>query len=280
MGVAALQHPAVEAALATAGRLLGMEMVFVGSVDDSTFTFERVRGGWNGIAEGMTLPRADAFCDRLLAGAPPTTADAAADPAYADVPARTTLGVTSYVGVPVRDEAGRLLGTLCGIDRRSVPVPPGALDVLSDLAGVIASHWGRAAEPVIRRVPSGWLVDGQVEGDLASAMVLADLLSGDLPPQVRPARPEEPLDEVERLKLSVLQLEHALAARVTIEQAIGVLAERHRLAPRAAFERLRRAARSRGRKVHDLARIVVASSTDPSAPLPPELAGRPRPPVG
>jgi hypothetical protein len=33
-------------------------------------------------------------------------------------------------------------------------------------------------------------------------------------------------------------------------------------------------ARSRGRKVHDLAREVVMSSSDPAVPLPPELAGR------
>ena len=41
-----------------------------------------------------------------------------------------------------------------------------------------------------------------------------------------------------------------------------------------AFERLRKVARSRGRKVHDLAKEVVASAHDPSVPLPPELAGR------
>jgi AmiR/NasT family two-component response regulator len=74
--------------------------------------------------------------------------------------------------------------------------------------------------------------------------------------------------------VAVSQLEHALAARVTVEQAIGVIAERQRLAPRAAFERLRKAARSRGKKVQDLARMVVVSVTDPSVPLPPELAGR------
>jgi AmiR/NasT family two-component response regulator len=53
-----------------------------------------------------------------------------------------------------------------------------------------------------------------------------------------------------------------------------VIAERQRLSPRAAFERLRKAARSRGKKVHDLARMVIASANDPAVPLPPELAGR------
>ncbi len=74
--------------------------------------------------------------------------------------------------------------------------------------------------------------------------------------------------------MSVKQLEHALAARVVVEQAIGVLTERQRSSPRQAFERLRKVARSRGRKVHDLAREVVMSANDPAVPLPPELAGR------
>jgi AmiR/NasT family two-component response regulator len=71
--------------------------------------------------------------------------------------------------------------------------------------------------------------------------------------------------------VSVRQLEHALAARVRIEQAIGVLAERWRSTPREAFERLRKVARSLGRRVHDLGGDVIASITDPAVTLPDEL---------
>jgi hypothetical protein len=127
---------------------------------------------------------------------------------------------------------------------------------------------------VLRRTSGGWQVGHETEPDLMAAMALADLLADDLPPLGRPPRGDEEITELERLQIAVMQLEHALAARVVVEQAIGVLAERQRLAPRAAFERLRKAARSRGRKVHDLARMVVASVDDPSVPLPPELAGR------
>jgi hypothetical protein len=111
-------------------------------------------------------------------------------------------------------------------------------------------------------------------GDLISAMVLADLLAEDLAPPGRPRRPDHELSEIERLRLSVSQLEHALASRVVVEQAIGVLAERHHIRPREAFERLRRTARGMGRRVHDLARQVVESITDPRATLPGELSGR------
>jgi hypothetical protein len=107
--------------------------------------------------------------------------------------------------------------------------------------------------------------------DLCEAMVLADLLAPELRPGPRPPRPSGSLDETEQLRLSIRQLEHALAARVRIEQAIGVLAERWRTTPREAFERMRRVARSLGRKVHDLGGDVVASITDPSVILPADL---------
>ena len=269
-----LHHPAVDAALATAAGLVGMEVVFIGGLTDDEFSFARVHGDIPGIDEGMSLPRADSFCHRLLQGGPEATADAASEPAYADVPARETFGITSYVGVPVRGGDGAVFGTLCGIDRSSVPVRDEALAVLRTLAGVVAAHIWSDDAAVVRRTDKGWRVGADAEDDLLTAMVLADLLAGDQPASGRPGRTSDEQTELERLRIAVSQLEHALAARVAVEQAIGVIAERQHLPPRAAFERLRKAARSRGRKVHDLARVVIASVNDPSAPLPPELAGR------
>jgi hypothetical protein len=269
-----LHHPAVTAALATTADLLGMEVVFIGGLTDDEFAFTRVLGSIPGVEEGLTLPRTDSFCHRLVGGAPMATADAAHDPSYADTPARTAFAITSYVGVPVHSDDGRVVGTLCGIDRGSVPVADDALKIMKALVGVIEAHVGGDRRVVLRRTSAGWQVGPDNEPDLMSAMALADLLSDDVAPVGRPPRGDEELTELERLRIAVMQLEHALAARVVVEQAIGVIAERQRLAPRAAFERLRKAARSRGRKVHDLARMVVASVSDPSVPLPPELAGR------
>jgi len=78
--------------------------------------------------------------------------------------------------------------------------------------------------------------------------------------------------EAERLAVTVAQLEHALASRVRVEQAIGVLAERHRLRPREAFDLLRRASRSRGARVTEMAQDVVASTANPLLRLPEELS--------
>ncbi len=135
---------------------------------------------------------------------------------------------------------------------------------------------------VVRRTPTGWRVDGGEEvPDLVSAMVLADLLSREsgarLPRAQAPGRAPEGASEVERLRHTIAQLEHALHSRVVVEQAIGVLAERHTMEPREAFERLRSSARSRGRKVADLALDVVESSTSPLTALPDELDASPGP---
>jgi hypothetical protein len=273
--------------MSAAASLLGMEVVFLGGLTEDTFTFERVHATstWPGVEAGASTSRTDTFCHRLLGGAPASTADAANDPDYADAPIREVLGITSYVGVPVHDADGHVVATLCGIDRGHVEVDDRTVEVLTGLAGVISAHLGALATEgvVIRRASGGgWSVSdasGSVDGggspgDLTSAMVLADLLASEVAPAGRPARSEGALDEIGQLRLSVKQLEHALAARVVVEQAIGVLTERQRSSPREAFERLRKVARSRGRKVHDLAREVVLSSADPAVPLPPELAGR------
>jgi ANTAR domain/GAF domain len=274
-----LHHPAIDAVLSTAATLVGMEVVFLGGLTDDTFTFERLHTEtqWPGLEQGASLDRTDTFCQRLLDGAPPATSNAADDPAYTDVPVRGRLGIASYVGVPIRDAAGHVVATLCGIDRRNVKVDDAVIEVLRELAGVVSAHLTPllAEGVVITRTADGsWQVGDEQTGDLTSAMVLADLLAGEISPGARPARSDSPLDELAQLRLSVTQLEHALAARVVVEQAIGVLTERQHAAPREAFERLRKVARSRGRKVHDLAREVVLSAGDPSVPLPPELAGR------
>jgi hypothetical protein len=134
---------------------------------------------------------------------------------------------------------------------------------------------------VVRRSEQGWQVGDEQAADLTSAMVLADLLAAELgspaPPPASPPRSTEE-GEAARLAVTVAQLEHALTARVRVEQAIGVLAERHRLRPRQAFDLLRNVARSGGRRVIEIAETVVDSTSNPLLTLPEELA-RKQPPA-
>jgi hypothetical protein len=145
---------------------------------------------------------------------------------------------------------------------------------------------GRHEDVVVRKAERGWVVGDQNVSDLTSAMVLADLFaadqadSDDSGPQRVPAvsgaagiaSKSAEAGEAARLAVTVAQLEHALAARVRVEQAIGVLAERHRLRPRDAFDLLRKASRARGARVTELAQDVVASTANPLLRLPDELS--------
>jgi hypothetical protein len=61
-----------------------------------------------------------------------------------------------------------------------------------------------------------------------------------------------------------IQLQTALDTRIVIEQAKGILAGRHQLPIQEAFDVLRRCARNKGVKIHDLAREVVDSPETPA----------------
>ena len=153
---------------------------------------------------------------------------------------------------------------------------------------------------VVARTGRGWSVfaPGRAEDvdDLVEGMTLADLVSEELGAQVEPDRgarraargapghPDPDADprdaRLAALERTVAQLEHALAARVSTERAIGVLAERQGATPQAVFEQLRRNARSQGRPVPELAREVldplVARSAPAEADVPAALHPAPR----
>ncbi|WP_104526468.1 ANTAR domain-containing protein, partial [Blastococcus atacamensis] len=163
------------------------------------------------------------------------------------------------------------------------PVVPGPRP--SDEIGGSASFSADPAPAVdhprvaLARTQRGWTVIpvpvpaiGDDVADLVEGMTLADLVAeqtGGLPEPDRNARrsargpagpsPDaDPLDaRIAALERTVAQLEHALAARVSTERAIGVLAERNGSSPRTAFEELRGQARTQGRPVVELAREVL-----------------------
>lgn len=146
---------------------------------------------------------------------------------------------------------------------------------------------------VVRRGGQGWRVADEELPDLVSAIVLADLLASELPGTPMPAtigspprpggaaetgQPGDAAAEAARLRVTVAQLEHALATRVRVEQAIGIICERRRVPPRQAFALLRTVARAGGTRLAELAAQVVDSAVNPLLMLPEELARPPRPP--
>ena len=270
-----------DAVLRAVAGVTGMQVAFLASVDGATLRWTHVHGQLTGVTAGTVLALNETFSGRLLAGGPATTSNAGADPSYASTPLRTSLGITSYAGVPLRRN-GAVVGTLGAMDTASVVVSPAQLRVLTTLARLFDGETFDAETGAVRlrRVAQGWEVESgdgsrETEPDLTVAMSLADLIAEDTVetvPAQRPERPAEDLGELDRLRLQVVQLEHALSARVVIEQAIGVLSQRHSLAPREAFDRMRTSARSRGQRVHELAVEVVRSACDTSVVLPAGLS--------
>ena len=165
-------------------------------------------------------------------------------------------------------------------------VPPTDGTALPDAApaeqpAVFVVRTGRGWTVLGPGAPTGWVGggSGHREDDglsLVEAMSLADLVTAELGASPEPDREArraartpttgaagddalaDPRDEeIAVLRRTVGQLEHALAARVSVERAIGVLAERHGTTPRDAFDDLRRRARSQGRPAHELAAEVL-----------------------
>ena len=65
--------------------------------------------------------------------------------------------------------------------------------------------------------------------------------------------------EIRKLRDAETQLNTALAGAREISMAVGVLMERNRLDNKEAFEALRKQARAQRRKVHDVAKDIVAA---------------------
>jgi hypothetical protein len=162
-----------------------------------------------------------------------------------------------------QDETGGSPVSLTRTHRGWRVVSPAGVDAVDglveglSLADLVAEELGVLAEPdrTTRRSARGTTDPAADAGDPTAARIAA-------------------------LERTVAQLEHALAARVATERAIGVLAERFGTDPRVAFETLRRDARSQGRPVAELAREVLdamVSRDDAAAVAPPVVGLAPAP---
>ncbi|MFE7838755.1 ANTAR domain-containing protein [Streptomyces sp. NPDC057474] len=78
-------------------------------------------------------------------------------------------------------------------------------------------------------------------------------------------------DATNALEQENAQLRHAVASHATVDQAIGVLAAIHRLAPAAGFDVLREVSQHTNTKLHTVAETVIAWAL--GKPLP-ELVGQ------
>lgn len=125
-------------------------------------------------------------------------------------------------------------------DYRPAAVKAGARAVLGVPMPVEARRIG--ALNVYRHTPHDW-DDAEIE----VAQALANMATG----YVLTA------GALERSSTLAAQLQHALDSRIIVEQAKGMLAERHQIPLAEAFHRLRGHARSQQLRVHGLAQDIV-----------------------
>ncbi len=226
----------LDAVLSTARALLQCELVAVNVLSGDAIVTARAAGHLPGLSPGVRARRTDTLCHLLLAGAEPAALDLAVEPAFAAAPAVADLALRTYVGVPVQDADQRVVGTLCGFDRRLLEVDDRKLEVLQGLAAVLTPYAGMlaTADASIVRRDGSWLVQGVDPAGTGTA--LAALL-GD--PGVPPVR------ERDWLLANVELLEAATQRRVAVEQAVGRVSERLGVPPLNAFRALQREARDR-----------------------------------
>src|SRR5579875_1591687 len=121
-----MHAPVVDATLTTAAAMLGMEVVFIASLDERDFAFVRVQGSMPGVVEGAMRPRHETMCDRVARIGPFTTCDAPNAPGFGHLQAIVELNIRSYAGVPIH-AGDDVVGSLCGVDRESVEVSPDSI---------------------------------------------------------------------------------------------------------------------------------------------------------
>jgi PAS domain S-box-containing protein len=122
-----------------AARQLGVPMAAITLVGTTEVRLISVVGLPSG-----PVPRAHSFCGLTVdTNAPLVVTDITTDPRFAGGSlAAASIGIRFYVGVPIRDMAGRGIGTVCGLDTRPHPdgITPSDLELLADIAA-LAGEW-------------------------------------------------------------------------------------------------------------------------------------------
>jgi hypothetical protein len=157
----------------------------------------------------------------------------------ADHPRADAIEITA----PTLEQADRLAAAIQGFETEVVPGGSYTVRVTPD-------EETRDQLVSLFNAIGAWLSSGQLTS--------SRIRFGDSAIDVLPATEARPGNPAAFLLERTRQLEHALSSRVSIEQAKGLIAERHGLELEQAFDLLRRTARNSGRKIHDVAADVLS----------------------
>ncbi len=124
-----------------AARLLNAPVALLSLVDDRRQFFKSAIGLEGPAAEARETPLSHSFCQHVVtSGAPLIVEDARSHPTVCDNLAIPDLGVAAYLGIPVCDPDGYVLGSFCVIDGHSRPWSEADINLLQDLAALIMTE--------------------------------------------------------------------------------------------------------------------------------------------
>jgi signal transduction histidine kinase/DNA-binding response OmpR family regulator len=124
-----------------ASHLLNAPVALLSLVDDHRQFFKSAvgLGGWAGEARETGLSHS--FCQHVVtSGANLVVEDARAHPVVCDNLAIPDLGVAAYLGIPVRDRDGFVLGSFCVIDGKTRAWSPAEIALLEDLTQMVMTE--------------------------------------------------------------------------------------------------------------------------------------------
>jgi len=144
-------EPAYDRLTTLAAAVLKAPVALISLVDDHRQFFKSSVGLPEPWASRRETPLSHSFCQHVVAECQPlVVADARQTPLVADNLAVPELGVAAYLGVPLSNNDGHVLGSLCVIDTQPRQWSKQDLDVLADLGLAVM------AEIELRRHASRW----------------------------------------------------------------------------------------------------------------------------
>jgi hypothetical protein len=133
--------PALDRLARLAARILAAPVALVSLVDRDRQVFAGCQGLAEPWASRRETPLSHSLCQHAVAGREPLVlSDVREHPTLRDSPAIRDLDVIAYAGVPLIDDGGHVLGTLCVIDHRPRAWTREEVDDLSDLAHAVMTE--------------------------------------------------------------------------------------------------------------------------------------------
>ncbi|MFG1607969.1 GAF domain-containing SpoIIE family protein phosphatase [Actinoplanes sp. NPDC049265] len=188
-GLTATPDPALDRFTAMVRTVLAVPVALVSLVEADRQIFPGACGLGHPWQQQRQTPLSHSFCRHVVVTAAPLIVeDARTDPRTAGNPAIEDLNVVGYAGMPLTDDAGNVLGSLCAIDSAARRWTSRELTVLADLAAAcsdmlrlrIATRAARQGEDDLRkRSATADAAFNRTQLLLRASVALADTSTGD-----------------------------------------------------------------------------------------------------